>query len=320
MKLNKRIKKGFTLVELVVVIAVIAILSAVSVGAYFGITSSAKDSKLNTEAKTMYTHIVLVSSSSSLDKIDLTDKGLYIEGSDIATFKEEINKNTSTPIDVTLNNVDTSLLTIDTIYLTNSSSNDENTYDTFNYYSCDISDRYASISLLTGTVTLKDVTSSGNNEDADLNNLSKVATFEFGEDDKIDDTLVEITDLPIYTENGYDLKFSKVENVYKDFYGKNRHSYIIVGNFEERKTGELELTIPTNVKYVILGLAWFKNLSDKSEAEINGSIISYPTFKNNTNYEGIHFHGVNTSTTKTITIKTTKDNRPLAIDKVEFYA
>ena len=38
----KRTKKGFTLVELVVVIAVIAILASVSVGAYFGITESAK--------------------------------------------------------------------------------------------------------------------------------------------------------------------------------------------------------------------------------------------------------------------------------------
>ena len=44
MNKNKRLKKGFTLVELVVVIAVIAILAAVSVGAYFGITESANRS------------------------------------------------------------------------------------------------------------------------------------------------------------------------------------------------------------------------------------------------------------------------------------
>lgn len=40
----KKVKKGFTLIELVVVIAVIAILSAVSVVAYVGITNSAKKS------------------------------------------------------------------------------------------------------------------------------------------------------------------------------------------------------------------------------------------------------------------------------------
>ena len=53
-------KKGFTLVELVVVIAVIAILAAVSVGAYFGVTESAKNSKAEQEAKQFHTAIMLV--------------------------------------------------------------------------------------------------------------------------------------------------------------------------------------------------------------------------------------------------------------------
>ena len=43
MKLKlKKTKSGFTLVELVVVIAVIAILSAAAIGAYFGITKQAR--------------------------------------------------------------------------------------------------------------------------------------------------------------------------------------------------------------------------------------------------------------------------------------
>lgn len=46
----KKVKKGFTLIELVVVIAVIAILSAVSVVAYVGITNSAKKSAAQQEA------------------------------------------------------------------------------------------------------------------------------------------------------------------------------------------------------------------------------------------------------------------------------
>lgn len=46
----KKVKKGFTLIELVVVIAVIAILSAVSVVAYVGITNSAKKSTAQQEA------------------------------------------------------------------------------------------------------------------------------------------------------------------------------------------------------------------------------------------------------------------------------
>lgn len=57
MKLFKKLKKGFTLVELVVVIAVIAILTGVSVGAYFGITESAKNSKVEQEAADFRTHL-----------------------------------------------------------------------------------------------------------------------------------------------------------------------------------------------------------------------------------------------------------------------
>ena len=44
MNLKRKMRKGFTLVELVVVIAVIAVLAAVSVGAYFGVTDSANSS------------------------------------------------------------------------------------------------------------------------------------------------------------------------------------------------------------------------------------------------------------------------------------
>lgn len=49
-KINKK-KKGFTLIELVVVIAVIAILAGVSVAAYFGVTDSANKSALKTIVK-----------------------------------------------------------------------------------------------------------------------------------------------------------------------------------------------------------------------------------------------------------------------------
>ena len=51
MKLKRKLRKGFTLVELVVVIAVIAILAAVSVGAYFGVTNSANSSNATAGAK-----------------------------------------------------------------------------------------------------------------------------------------------------------------------------------------------------------------------------------------------------------------------------
>ena len=53
----KKVKKGFTLIELVVVIAVIAILSAVSVVAYVGITNNAKKSAASQKATQIVTSV-----------------------------------------------------------------------------------------------------------------------------------------------------------------------------------------------------------------------------------------------------------------------
>lgn len=61
----KKVKKGFTLIELVVVIAVIAILSAVSVVAYVGITNSAKKSAAEQKASQIVTCLRAAALSSS---------------------------------------------------------------------------------------------------------------------------------------------------------------------------------------------------------------------------------------------------------------
>ena len=61
----RKIKKGFTLIELVVVIAVIAILSAVSVVAYVGITNSAKKSAAEQKGSQIVTAIRAAALSSS---------------------------------------------------------------------------------------------------------------------------------------------------------------------------------------------------------------------------------------------------------------
>ena len=79
MKNIKKLKKGFTLVELVVVIAVIAILAAVSVGAYFGVTESAKNSKADQEAKAIHTSIMLVVNDPNVPSVSLKD-GVIVGG------------------------------------------------------------------------------------------------------------------------------------------------------------------------------------------------------------------------------------------------
>ena len=79
MKMNKKLKKGFTLVELVVVIAVIAILAGVSVGAYFGITDSANTSKCQQEAKGIVTAMQLIASDPEVKGVSLSSTGLTLE-------------------------------------------------------------------------------------------------------------------------------------------------------------------------------------------------------------------------------------------------
>ena len=100
MKTFKKLKKGFTLVELVVVIAVIAILAAVSVGAYFGVTESANNSKLEQEAKQVYTAIQTVALAPN-DHSSLSREGLVI--TDAGEFETALEDNLG--IDVALTDV-----------------------------------------------------------------------------------------------------------------------------------------------------------------------------------------------------------------------
>lgn len=84
----RRIKKGFTLVELVVVIAVIAILSAVSVGAYFGITDSANHSRAEQEAKSFWIELNagIIAGRQQTDELTVTATR---EGWDFSVFSAD---------------------------------------------------------------------------------------------------------------------------------------------------------------------------------------------------------------------------------------
>lgn len=62
-KISKKLKKAFTLVELVIVIAIIAILTSVSVVTYFGVTNSARKSVLTEEATSLKKELLAVSAS-----------------------------------------------------------------------------------------------------------------------------------------------------------------------------------------------------------------------------------------------------------------
>ena len=86
---KRSLKKGFTLVELVVVIAVIAVLAAVSVGAYFGITETANLHAAKTHIKQLNEMLVfeeILTNQENNNKFfhearrDVQKQGLDIEG------------------------------------------------------------------------------------------------------------------------------------------------------------------------------------------------------------------------------------------------
>lgn len=73
----KHFKKGLTLIELVVTIAVVAILTGAAVGTYFGVTESSKHSRAETEALTFFSEVqnsVVVSKEYNQYKVSLSTK------------------------------------------------------------------------------------------------------------------------------------------------------------------------------------------------------------------------------------------------------
>ena len=66
----KNNKKGFTIVELVIVIAVIAILAGVLIPTFAGVTAKAKKSAALQEARTIYTEYVAVAAEKDAEVED----------------------------------------------------------------------------------------------------------------------------------------------------------------------------------------------------------------------------------------------------------
>ncbi len=90
-KFSKKLKKGFTLVELVVVIAIIAILSAASVATYFGVTTSARKTTGKAEAQQVMDVIrvaALDESDDSIRAVQSADKYALSFDTTVTDFKE----------------------------------------------------------------------------------------------------------------------------------------------------------------------------------------------------------------------------------------
>ena len=151
MKIFKKAKRGFTLVELVVVIAVIAILAAVSVGAYFGVTESANNSRLEQETKQIHTALKTVALAGNSNHI-LNADGLMVNDLDI--LAEKLTESMGTDISVLEESHST--ISVPTIVLheaefVKEAANDKaKVYKTFDYLNPEISDRYVNTHAVTG--------------------------------------------------------------------------------------------------------------------------------------------------------------------------
>lgn len=157
--INKKKKslKGFTLVELVVTIAVIAILAAVSVGAYFGITKSANISKLESEARTTLNTLRLLAIENSNGNYLLSSDGLTYERKDV--IEDDLNKYTG--LNYYVFDIEPEKIIGKTVYLYeyNKVSSLYGTWthvNYFNYYSSDVAGLVAQVNIVSGKITVSD--------------------------------------------------------------------------------------------------------------------------------------------------------------------
>ena len=153
MKKNNLFKKGFTLVELVVVIAVIAILAAVSVGAYFGVTEQAKRNRLEQEVKQVHTALQTVSLVNN-NHSSLTKDGLKITSSYL--FENKLEENLASNISLTneseVKDIDNHTICLSTSSLSNKL--EDFTYKTIEYHNYEIDGIKALVDIVTGEIKI----------------------------------------------------------------------------------------------------------------------------------------------------------------------
>ena len=78
--IKKNTKKGFTLIELVIVIAILAILALILVPTIGSYTKKANVAKAKTSVRALYTEAVLINADNSKVTVDGTARGPIIEG------------------------------------------------------------------------------------------------------------------------------------------------------------------------------------------------------------------------------------------------
>ena len=93
--MKKNNKKGFTIVELVIVIAVIAILAGVLIPTFAGVVEKANKSAALQEARNLYTEFVTVAAEKDLEVPEdcwIAVEGYYVEVENGSIVEETVTK------------------------------------------------------------------------------------------------------------------------------------------------------------------------------------------------------------------------------------
>lgn len=93
--MKKMNKKGFTIVELVIVIAVIAILSAVLIPTFSGVVTDANKTAVVADAKAVYQQYMTANITDYEENAIYTDKGYYVVIKGAQVFEDDDDAKTS---------------------------------------------------------------------------------------------------------------------------------------------------------------------------------------------------------------------------------
>ncbi len=235
-RITNSTKKGFTLVELVIVIAVIAILAGVSVAAYFGIQKEAKEKALLAEATDAYNEYrinqILNNNDDSLNESSLIEGVYYSKNYDeYILFKDNTTYNLGSYIKESNEFSNTNRFAIDydndglpvIIDLDNSVEGIESKTYGGSYYATLVDDYLGEDFRIAVSdyISAYNIFETSNSEEyGSINNYSPFFYFEFNNYDKSSTTFDDTLTYSLSSKYDYDFEY-----MYYSYYDKGNSEY-----------------------------------------------------------------------------------------------